>query len=220
MLEVFHKAEVTLNFHPNKPVLSKGGNYITVLKSILEDLQLKNLHQTYPEIYEEETDIESRNECEIDVFGSSVSRIDKSEKPKYGAVNYSKSQGAESCYGDSYFVLGKDLVPRMTTTYNDSSENLEVPAQTFENPLSVLLHNSQAIEAAGLENDDDSEETLYQEVQLWGPAPLNNQTVTKLYVDDHHKGTPTGDALANLVKAIGIPIIFYSSEKRKILTYL
>ena len=165
---------VTVNFHPDRIY-----NDLHILDSMAETGVYKSQFETrtsnggltaHPG--------GDRWNWENRLFGNAYDKADPGERPKYGALNYKRSQyGASPRFGSAYLRLKKEVLSRTTFCYPDS---------VFEPETFGTAQHMSLIELALADDRDLLDD--YIEAQIHGELSLAND-IEALVLDPSHKGT-------------------------------
>lgn len=169
-----HALCVTLNFHPDRVHGS-----IHILDSMLKT-----------GIYRSQFETRTSNGgltahpggdrwiWESRIFGNAYDNAPSRERPKYGALNYKKSQyGGSPRFGSAYLRLTQEALIRSTFCYPDS---------VFEPEAFGTAHHMALIELAMTDSKDPLDD--YIEAQVHGELNLAHD-VEAIVLDPSYKGT-------------------------------
>lgn len=222
--EAWEKAEVTMNFKPSMK-LPTGG---TMADSLISEGRLKNLFEVGTG--GGSTFKPGRKGWERKNFGDDVDRLPDSERPKYGAINWSGDKsGAAPDYGSAVFVLNKDsLRSRMTCAVGNTSVTTSKDVGSGDSFVSGLARNEKALKAAGFKSISRVDAPLsshYNEVQIWGHLPINKDTISVIRlkrefsygIDTHWAAGSAAKSLFDennskiekYARSLGIPVEYY-----------
>ena len=200
-----------LNFGYKKEDIKKVQNYVKnhsqiiihfsplLLDKFLNDTNYRNGF----EIGRDSNYLKSRITWETNLFNRIYDNVkDGSNRVKYGVLNITNClEGVKSCYsyGDSYFVLKKDIKKRSTFVFGDSSI-MDIHIATFKHFNSILLYmndgdfknlvdhvlncfNYNEMDLKGPEYKGS-----YIEVQIHGPIRFN-QDIDRIVLNPTHYNT-------------------------------
>ncbi len=147
-----------------------------------------------------------RRDWENSLFSKLYDNAQPYERVKYGALNVTNSiNGIGTClhYGDSYFVLKKQVKNRSTFVIGDSS-NMQMHLCTFEhfNILLSLIPNNllKDIITVALKKEKSLNNNYeYIEAQIHGPVRMN-QDIEILMVNKKYKDNTNINMMLNLFK--------------------
>jgi hypothetical protein len=162
--------------------------------------------------------IDLRTESEPRVFGPGVAETTPAERPKYAYVMMDGAPNPPTPFGPVTFVLNTDsddLRGRITLTPTDSTLPSANSNQvgTLDSPHNALAQSDTALHAAGLgeaatvpvaENVKQSP----TEAQIWGPLPVNAETISRIEIDSSVKDTQGVKDLVEVAERQGIPVVF------------
>lgn len=231
---VTRHARITLNFHPDR-LLPSG---VTVVEGLLADGIYQSQFITAVSNGSPTAFPGGDRDCwEEKLFGGSYqsSRVQASERPKYGALNLMDyADGASPRFGSCYIRLRPHTLGRCTFTFGDSHTGPEHVGTIgcFEPVLGALLDSvAHSVEALGTPNMDvpsligrlqrlpNAEKeaappTLgralddYVEAQIHGPIDLSTD-VEALVADPSFQYTETGLQLQRLCQRHSIPLLWH-----------
>lgn len=172
----FNRAEVTINFHPDRLMLDGT----PTLLSLKNDGVFKSQHETgtsngsltaYPG--------GARWLWESEIFGGHYDSVNVKERPKYGALNLNLlGSGGSPRFGSAVFILKSNVLSRTTFCYPDSYYK-PTCFSTYETIGSLI----ELVQSA---NDDPLD--AYIEAHIHGEIRLDKD-VECLVLDPAYKGT-------------------------------
>ena len=183
--EAFDKAEFTINFRGEQKLPGIG----TFADGLTKDKKLKNVFEIGRSGVSQNLNVDAykqtRTEWETGKLSKHAADVPNQDRPKYAAVNWSgQPQADASHYGDGVFVLNKEAFKgRISLTPANSSQTRPDETASAGSPMNALARNNMALWRAGLSDGQTpglKPPNYYTELQLWGPVPLNKDTIKEI----------------------------------------
>lgn len=162
----------------------------------------------------------ARMDWERNLFGKVYDSVSGFERVKYGALNMTNDSCGVKCaylYGDSYFVMKKEVKERTSFTYGDSAAK-EMHMCSFDDCIQMLYYIDEYLLknliklATDKINKVEPHMGIYIEIQIHGPVELNDD-IALLVVNDRHKNTPIMESVHKFCEKNKIQFKFISELK-------
>jgi hypothetical protein len=161
-------------------------------------------------------DFKDRDEWERSTFngGYHQEAISPSERPKYGALNFTGDPlGAAPIFGLCHLVLKDSVRKRTTVTFTDSSRPAVAQVGTLETLPHVLLNKSDASLRRSIEVQlgtaqnwrPEMRDPEYIEAQIHGPIELDRD-VAEIVAHVRYRNGPPAVSFAKLAKKLALPL--------------